>query len=93
MGNKWNSESEIQRKIFKFDALEKATELRSTLVLKKLIKQPDSPLCDKETIILLLCVIAKNRDSEMDSKKEFGRYLCDTFVDDISSGTMLKIMN
>ncbi len=78
---------------FKFEALEKAAKLRSTLALRKLTPQFNSPLCDKEEMILHLWDIAKNSDSGMDSKKEFGRYLCNTFIDDISEDTMFKIMN
>jgi len=58
-----------------------------------LIKQLDSDLCDKERMVLHLWDIAKQQYSGMDSKKEFGRYLCNTFIDDISEDTMFKIMN
>ncbi len=78
---------------FNFDALEKAARLRSTLALRKLMPQLNSPLCDKEKMILHLWDIAKKSESGMDSKKEFGRYLCNTFIDDISEDTMFKIMN
>ena len=78
---------------FKFEALEKAALLRSTLALRKLTPQFDSPLCDKEKMILHIWDIAKKSESGMDSKKEFGRYLCNTFIDDISEDTMFKIMN
>ena len=78
---------------FKFEALEKAAQLRSTLAIRKLTPQFDSPLCDKEKMILHIWDIAKKSDSGMDSKKEFGRFLCDTFIDDISEDTMFKIMN
>jgi hypothetical protein len=78
---------------FKFEALEKAAQLRSTLALRKLTPQFDSPLCDKEKMILHIWDIAKKQDSGMDSKKEFGRYLCTVFIDDISEDTMFKIMN
>ena len=78
---------------FKFEALEKAAQLRSTLALRKLTPQFDSPLCDKEKMILHIWDIAKKSESGMDSKKEFGRYLCNTFIDDISEDTMFKIMN
>ena len=89
--------SEFKEKLkelnFKFEALEKAAKLRSTLALRKITKQLDSPLCDKEQMILHLWDIAQKSDSGMDSKKEFGRYLCNTFIDDISEDTMFKIMN
>ena len=78
---------------FNFDALEKAARLRSTLALRKLMPQLNSPLCDKEKMILHIWDIAKKSESGMDSKKEFGRYLCNTFIDDISEDTMFKIMN
>ena len=44
-------------------------------------------------MILHIWDIAKKSESGMDSKKEFGRYLCNTFIDDISEDTMFKIMN
>ena len=78
---------------FKFEALEKAAQLRSTLALRKLTPQLDSPLCNKDKMILHIWDIAKKSASGMDSKKEFGRYLCNTFIDDISEDTMFKIMN
>lgn len=78
---------------FKFEALEKAAQLRSTLALRKLTPQFDSPFCDKEKMILHIWDIAKKQDNGMDSKKEFGRYLCTEFINDISEDTMFKIMN
>jgi len=63
------------------------------LALRKLIPQLNSPLCDKEAMILYLWEIATKQDNGIDSKKEFGRYICDTFIDDISQDTMFKIMN
>lgn len=85
--------SKLKELDFKFEALEKAAQLRSTLAIRKLTPQFDSPLCDKEKMILHIWDIAKKSDSGMDSKKEFGRFLCDTFIDDISEDTMFKIMN
>jgi len=78
---------------FKFEKLEQSAKLRSTLALRKLIPQLNSPLCDKEAMILYLWEIATKQDNGIDSKKEFGRYICDTFIDDISQDTMFKIMN
>ena len=77
---------------FKFETLEEAARLRSTLLLRKLSEQFGSPLCDKEKMILHLWDIASKQRGEKDSKIEFGKYLCETFLNDISLDNINKLI-
>jgi len=69
-----------------------AAELRSTSALEKLLPQVQSLFFDKERLVLQAWNIAKNVQIGINSKQEFGKYLCDAFKNDISQKTMFKIL-
>lgn len=77
---------------FKFDSLEKAAQLRSIRALIKLTPQLDSPLCKKDKMIVKLWNIAKSQTQGVDSLHDFGKYLCDTFWEDLPENELFKIL-
>ena len=83
---------EVDKLDFKFENTEKAAQLRSTRALAKVAPQLDSPLCKKTEMIVKLWNIAKSQSQGVDSLHDFGKYLCDTYWEDLPENILFSIL-